>query len=122
MSITLGTITMKGMNGTIQPPKPVFEKIVPLGDTQPYIQRLRSESKESQVTLWDIVADYAAVETLINSFKENLGIRNTLVWDDNTLPYDIYLLDYSVRTKQGAGAKWLVEFEATVITADRDYQ
>lgn len=121
MTITIGSIEMKGMNGTIQPPKPVFEKFVGLGDTQPYIQRLRTESNESKVQLWDIVADYAAVETLLGKFKENVGIKNEITWDGNTPNYDVYILDYVVTTKQGAGSKWLIQVDTTIITSDRDY-
>jgi len=121
MTITIGTISMQGMNGTIQPPKPVFEKIVALGDTQPYIQRLRTESKESQVTLWKIVDNYETIISILNAFRENVGIKNSITWDDNTPNYDIYILDYSVTTKQGAHAKWLIQVETSLIASDRDY-
>ena len=120
MSITIGTIAMQGMNGTIQSPKPVFEKFVGLGDTQPYIQRLRTESKESQVTLWSIVNNDAGINTIIEALRANLGVPLEATIDGVELDYNVYLLDYTFNIRAGANSKQLIEVEATFITSDKE--
>lgn len=120
MTITIGTIQMQGMNGTIQSPKPVFEKIVGLGDTQPYIQRLRTESKESSVKLWSIVDSDDKINSIIIALRENLGVKLEATIDGVELDYNVYLLDYTFQIKYGASSKILIEVDATFISSDKE--
>ncbi len=108
---------MQGMNGTIQHSKPVFEKIVGLGDTQPYIQRLRSESKESNVTFWVVLNNFDEVRGRLEQFYNEVGIKNYITIDGILPSYHVWLLDYTYTYKQGAEGRWLLSVDATLITA-----
>lgn len=117
MAVTIGDFSMDGMNGDIQPPKPVFEHFTSLGDTRPYIQRLRSESKESQVSLWKIFPSSDSIKTTLSSLDKMLGIPREMTFDGVTLPYSVIILDYTISQKMGKSG-WLVRIDLTLITSD----
>lgn len=113
MSVTFGDITFQGMTGTIQRPKPVFEKYTRLGDYQVHIQRLRTESQESQVQCWSIFSTLAEAQAHERSLSEVVG--QPLVFTDTTSLNGVFIIDYSHTIRAGAGGQFLVEYTLNVV-------
>jgi hypothetical protein len=118
MSVSLGGIIFQGIQGNIQPPMPVFEKFTALGNDKPYIQRVRTESRESQVTLWRYSSSQSSIDTIVTNLKKILGVPSKITWDSNTPPYDVILMDFSISFRSGRAegtTQFLLQVDATLV-------
>jgi hypothetical protein len=113
MSVTFGTITFDGMRGTIQRPKPVFEKYTRLGDYQLHVQRLRTESQESQIQAWVVKHSLADAQLHERSVMEVVG--QPLVFTDVNVIKGVFILDYTHTIRMGAAGLFLVEYTLNVM-------
>jgi hypothetical protein len=113
MSVTLGTITFDGWRGTIQRPKPVFEKYTRLGDYQLHFQRLRTESQESQIQAWVIKPSLAEAQLHERSIADVVG--QPLVFTDVNVINGVFIHDYTHSIRAGANGMFLVEYNLTIV-------
>ena len=119
MAISFGDIYFDGMKGTLQRPKPVFDKYTRLGADQVYVQRLRTESIESNLETWSIFSSYEAAKSHERSLKNNLGIPLTFTQFSETPIYGVFILDYTCSIKAGANNKFLATYTLTVVCDEK---
>jgi hypothetical protein len=107
------TITFSGYQGTLQKIKPIFDTFTSLGSDKLYVQRVKSESQESKIKVWNVYLDAAVADTDEDSLKSALGIRSVMQFDSDP-QINCIILDYTSSRKKGAGNRWLVEYELTI--------
>ena len=112
--ITLGDIQFTGITGTLQRPKPVFEKYTRLGDDKIYIQRLRTESQESSLEAWVIFDTLEACRSHERALMRNVGIPLTFTFHEETPIFGVFLIDYSHTIKAGANSKFLLTYNLSI--------
>jgi hypothetical protein len=115
MAITLGDISFTGMSGTLQRPKPVFEKYTRLGDKQVYMQRLRSESQDSQIEAWVIFDTYEACRAHERALSANVGIPLVFTFHEELPIFGVFVTDYTYTIKAGAKSKFLLRYNLTIV-------
>lgn len=115
--ITIGDIQFDGVVGTLQRPKPVFEKYTRLGAKKVYIQRLRTESQESTLEAWKMFATYEEAVSHERALAENVGLPLTYTIDENPPTFGVFVVDYTYSIKAGVsgGQKWLIRYTLTVV-------
>lgn len=119
MAVTLGDISFDGMNGTLQRPKPVFEKYTRLGSDQIYFQRLKTESIESNIEAWKVFDTKVEALAHERSIKENLGIPLTFTFHEDEPIFGVFIHDYSHTIKVGANDKILVRYSLTLVCDEK---
>jgi hypothetical protein len=117
--ITLGDIQFTGMTGTLQRPKPVFERYTRLGDDQVYVQRLRTESQESQIEAWVVLDTYEAARAHERSVASNVGLALTFTFHEEQTLFGVFLMDYTCTIKAGAASKFLVRYNLTLVCDEK---
>ena len=117
--ITLGDIQFTGFAGTLQRPKPVFEKYTRLGDDQVYVQRLRTESQESQIEAWALFDTYEAARAHERAVARNVGIPLVFTFHEELPIFGVFIMDYSYSIKAGAKSKFLVRYNLTMVCDEK---
>jgi hypothetical protein len=115
MTITIGDIVFTGMSGSLQRPKPTFEKYTRLGDNQVYVQRLRTESVESQIEAWVILDTYEAARSHERALAENVGLPLVFTFHEELPIYGVFIMDYTHTIKSGANSKFLLRYNLTMV-------
>jgi len=115
MAITLGDISFDGMSGTLQRPKPVFEKYTRLGADQVYFQRLKTESAESQIEAWKICSTWEEARSHERALRDNVGIPLTFTFHEELPIFGVFIHDYSHTIKAGANSKFLLRYTLTLV-------
>lgn len=113
--ITLGDIQFTGFSGTLQRPKPVFEKYTRLGDNQIYVQRLRTESQESQIEAWVILDTYEAARSHERAVAQNVGLPLVFTFHEELPIFGVFIVDYTYSIKAGAASKYLVRYNLSMV-------
>lgn len=112
-------IEFAGMRGAIQYSKPVFEQFTALGSNKIYVQRLRTEPKESQVSMWDIMDSYSECYSKIQKLQLYLGLPVTVNVHDYEILANMILMDYTHNIRGGAGGKFLLTVDAIWLSDDK---
>jgi hypothetical protein len=119
----LSIVAFRGMRGTIQLARPVVERFVPLGGTKSYIQRIKTESVESQIELWNTFETIAVFKQQEANLKKFIGLPATIGVNEDYLIENCYLMDYTYVIKTGVGPKpYFVTYTATIYTDSTDYK
>jgi len=115
MAITLGDISFDGMRGTLQRPKPVFEKYTRLGADQVYMQRLRTESQDSSIEAWKICNSFEEARSHERALRHNVGIPLVFTFHEELPIFGVFLTDYSHSIKAGANSKFLLTYTLSIV-------
>lgn len=115
---TLADISFKFWRGTIQRPKPVFDSYTRLGADQVYMQRLKTESKESAIEAGNFFATEAECDAQERALANLLGLPQTLVISDSQTLYGVFLKDYTFTKKSGSG-KWLIMYNLVLVVDEK---
>lgn len=115
---TLSDISFKFWRGTIQRPKPVFDSYTRLGADQVYMQRLKTESKESAIEAGNFFATEAECDAQERALANLLGLPQTLVISDSQTLFGVFLKDYTFTKKAGAG-KWLIMYNLILVVDEK---
>ena len=115
---TLSDISFTFWRGTIQRPKPIFDSYTRLGADQIYMQRLKTEAKESTIEAGNYFLTEAECDAHERSLVNLLGLPQTLVISENQTLFGVFLKDYTYNKICGKG-KWYASYTLTLIVDEK---
>lgn len=116
MAFNIGEVSFDGYRGTIQRPKPVFDRYTRLGSDRVYVQRLRTEAAESSIEAWALFDSLAECMEHERSLADIVGLPQIAILDAGVTLNGCRCMDYDHTIKAGANSKFLITYNLKIVT------